>query len=183
MKLVILDRDGVINEDSDAFIKTPQEWLPIEGSLEAIRDLHVNGFKVVIATNQSGLARKLFDEYELAKIHQKMCIMVEDAGGLIDGIFFCPHGPDDNCQCRKPKTGLLEAIAEEFDTSLEGVPFIGDSLRDIEAAKAANCIPFLVQTGKGNKTLVSMDDQQLQFVSVVPNLQHAVAQILNNSAL
>jgi D-glycero-D-manno-heptose 1,7-bisphosphate phosphatase len=178
---VILDRDGVINEDSDAYIKSPQEWVPIEGSIEAIADLHVNGYKVVVATNQSGLARNLFDEFELAKIHQKMCSVVEEAGGFIDGIFFCPHGPDENCGCRKPKTGLLEAIAEEFDISLEGVPFIGDSLKDVQAAKAAKCFPILVQTGKGNQTLAAMNDEQLQFVSVVPNLQQAVLQILSIS--
>lgn len=144
MKLVILDRDGVINEDSDAYIKSPAEWRPIPGSLEAIVKLKHAGFRVVVASNQSGLARGLFDFDSLFAIHDKMVRMLADLGGQLDGIFFCPHGPDDGCACRKPKTGLLDDIARRFGQALDGVPFIGDSQSDVDAARAAGAIPIRI---------------------------------------
>ncbi|MEZ5489941.1 MAG: D-glycero-beta-D-manno-heptose 1,7-bisphosphate 7-phosphatase [Gammaproteobacteria bacterium] len=174
MKLVILDRDGVINQDSDSYIKSPEEWLPIEGSLEAIARLHEYGFKVAVATNQSGVARGLFDLYTLARIHQKMCNLAEESGGLIDGVFFCPHGPDQGCGCRKPQPGLLTQIASEFEVSLQGVPFVGDSLKDLQAARNAGCRPILVLTGKGRQTLETSDPAELSDVTVVADLREAV---------
>ncbi|HEY8219664.1 MAG TPA: D-glycero-beta-D-manno-heptose 1,7-bisphosphate 7-phosphatase [Methylobacter sp.] len=152
-RYVLLDRDGVINHDSDDFIKSPEQWLPIEGSLEAIALLNEHGYKVVVITNQSGLARGLLDAATLEKIHAKMQRMAEEKGGKIDAIYFCPHGPDDDCSCRKPKPGLLEAFASDNNVNLIGIAFIGDSLRDLQAAQAAGASPILVKTGKGRKTL------------------------------
>ncbi len=153
MKLVILDRDGVINHDSDAYIKSPEEWRPIAGSLEAIARLHREGYRVIVATNQSGVARGLFDMDMLAKIHAKMVEAVRAKGGEIDSVFFCPHGPDDGCRCRKPAPGLYEEIADRLKVSLDGVYAVGDSERDIEAARAVAARPVLVRTGKGERTL------------------------------
>jgi D-glycero-D-manno-heptose 1,7-bisphosphate phosphatase len=152
MKLIILDRDGVINDDSDAFIKSPDEWIPVPGSLEAIARLNQAGYRVVVATNQSGIARGLFNMPMLNAIHQKMHKAAQAAGADIDAIFFCPHAADDNCDCRKPKPGMLHAIAKRFDISLKGVPTVGDSLRDLQAGFVAGCQPYLVLTGKGEKT-------------------------------
>ncbi|MCM1129231.1 MAG: D-glycero-beta-D-manno-heptose 1,7-bisphosphate 7-phosphatase [Alistipes senegalensis] len=152
MKLIILDRDGVINQDSDSFIKSPEEWEPIPGSLEAIARLHRAGYRIVIATNQSGIGRGLFDIITLNAIHQKMHAAVRAAGGVIDSIFFCPHTASDNCDCRKPRQGMFNAIARRYDTSLEGIPAVGDSLRDLQAGFLAGCRPFLVMTGKGKTT-------------------------------
>lgn len=151
--LIILDRDGVINYDSDEYIKSPDEWLAIPGSLEAIARLNRAGYKVAVATNQSGLARGYFDLATLAKIHKKMHAELAHVGGTIDAIFFCPHGPEDGCACRKPKPGLLKDIAKEFNCDLPGVPAVGDSLRDVEAARAVGAKPILVRTGKGLRTL------------------------------
>ncbi|MDR4125289.1 D-glycero-beta-D-manno-heptose 1,7-bisphosphate 7-phosphatase [Alcaligenaceae bacterium LG-2] len=153
MKLAILDRDGVINEDSDAFIKSPEEWQAIPGSLDAIARLSRAGWRVVVATNQSGLARGLFSMDTLNAIHARMRRELADAGGFVDAIFICPHGPDDGCRCRKPAPGLFEDIASRYDTSLQGVPAVGDSLRDLQAATALGCTPWLVRTGKGPRTL------------------------------
>ncbi len=152
MKLVILDRDGVINFDSASYIKSPAEWKPIPGSLEAIALLNQAGYRVLVATNQSGIGRGLFDMATLNAIHDKMHRALGLAGGHIDGIFYCPHAQDAGCHCRKPQPGLLEEIGHRFGVSLEGVPFIGDSLRDIEAALAIGAQPVLVLTGKGKKT-------------------------------
>ncbi len=152
MKLVILDRDGVINEDSDAFVKSVDEFIPIPGSVEAIALLTRHGFEVAIATNQSGLGRGLFDLDDLEAMHQKLDALVEAAGGRLSGIFYCPHTPDDDCACRKPLPGLLDAIAAELHCELAGVPLIGDSQRDLEAGLARGCVPVLVRTGKGAKT-------------------------------
>ncbi len=152
MKLVILDRDGVINHDSDQFIKSPEEWKPIPGSLEAIARLSPAGSRVVVATNQSGVGRGLFDMAVLNTIHDKMCKAVAQAGGRIDAIFFCPHAADANCSCRKPKSGMIEEIAARYNMSLERVPAIGDSLRDLEATARLGAQPILVLTGKGAKT-------------------------------
>ncbi|OGB20720.1 MAG: D-glycero-beta-D-manno-heptose-1,7-bisphosphate 7-phosphatase [Burkholderiales bacterium RIFCSPLOWO2_02_FULL_57_36] len=153
MKLIILDRDGVINHDSDAFIKSPQEWIPIPGSLEAIARLNQAGYRVVVTTNQSGIARGLFDIVTLNAIHQKLHESAKQVGATIDAIFFCPHATDDNCDCRKPKPGMLHTIAKRFNVSLKGVPNIGDSLRDLQAGFVTGCRPYLVLTGKGKKTL------------------------------
>jgi D-glycero-D-manno-heptose 1,7-bisphosphate phosphatase len=152
MKLVILDRDGVINLDSDAYIKRPEEWKPIPGSLEAIARLTQAGYHVVVATNQSGVGRGLFEMSTLNAIHDKMHRAVSQAGGRIDAVFYCPHAQEANCDCRKPRTGLLEEIGRRFGTSLAGVPSIGDSLRDLQAAATAGALPVLVLTGKGAKT-------------------------------
>jgi len=152
MKLVILDRDGTINHDSDQYIKSPAEWKPIPGSMEAIARLTQRGWRCVVATNQSGIARGLFDMATLNAIHTEMHRAVAQAGGRIDAIFFCPHAADSNCECRKPKPGLLREIASRFDIELKGVPMIGDSLRDLEAAAAAGAQPYLVLTGKGRQT-------------------------------
>ncbi len=152
MKLVILDRDGVINYDSDQFIKSPDEWKPIPGSLEAIARLSQADYRVVVATNQSGVGRGLFDMPTLNAIHDKMHKAVAHAGGRIDAVFFCPHAADANCNCRKPKSGMIEEIAARYNVDLHGVPAIGDSLRDLEAAARLGAQPILVLTGKGTKT-------------------------------
>ena len=152
MKLVILDRDGTINHDSDQHIKSPAEWKPIKGSLEAIARLTQAGWRVVVATNQSGIGRGLFDMATLNAIHDTMHRAVHLAGGRIDAIFFCPHAGDSNCECRKPKPGMLLEIAKRMNVELEGVPMVGDSLRDLQAAVAAGARPVLVLTGKGTKT-------------------------------
>ena len=151
-KLVILDRDGVINIDSDQFIKSPQEWKPINGAVEAIARLNQNGYRVVVATNQSGIGRGLFDMATFNAINDKMMELVFRQGGRIDAIFFCPCTAEQNCHCRKPDTGMFEDIAVRFHVGLAGVPAIGDSLRDLEAAAKVGCAPILVLTGKGKKT-------------------------------
>ena len=151
-KLIILDRDGVINYDSPDFIKSPEEWIPIPGSLEAIARLNQAGYRVVIASNQSGIARQFFDITTLNAIHQKMHRLAQQVGADIDAIFFCPHAASDNCDCRKPKPGMLKTIAGHYDVSLTNVWFVGDSLGDLEAAKAVDSQPVLVKTGKGEKT-------------------------------
>ena len=152
MKLIILDRDGVINYDSTSYIKSPDEWKPIPGSLEAIARLNQAGYHVVVATNQSGVGRGLFDMATLNAIHDKMHRALGQAGGRVDAIFFCPHAQDAGCDCRKPKPGLFEEIAHRFNVSLKDVPSIGDALRDLEAAAAVGAQPILVLTGKGKKT-------------------------------
>ena len=151
-RLVILDRDGVINHDSDAFIKAPDEWRPIEGSAEAIGALTSAGFTVAVASNQSGIARNLFDRRTLGLIHDKMRRVVRTHGGDIDRIVFCPHGPADDCNCRKPKPGMLLELSRQYGAPLDRVPVIGDSLRDLDAALAVNARPVLVLTGKGKAT-------------------------------
>lgn len=161
MKLIILDRDGVINQDSDDYIKSADEWIPVAGSLEAIARLSKAGYRVIVATNQSGLARGLYDMNELNHIHDKMLNTLADAGGTIDSIFICPHGPDDACDCRKPKPGMFLDIGARLGVRLEGVPAVGDSLRDIEAARSVHAQPILVRTGKGEQALsnyVGADD-------------------------
>jgi D-glycero-D-manno-heptose 1,7-bisphosphate phosphatase len=152
MKLIILDRDGVINRDSDAFIKSPDEWIPLPGSLEAIARLNQAGYKVAIATNQSGVARGLFNMVTLNAIHQKLHAAMQQIGADVDAIFFCPHAASDSCDCRKPKAGMMRAIGKRFDVSLKGVPMVGDSLRDLQAGYVVGCTPYLVLTGKGEKT-------------------------------
>lgn len=177
-KFVILDRDGVINEDSDAYIKSPDEWLPIPGSLEAIALLTQQGYRIVVLTNQSGIARGLFDLSVLEKIHGKMRAAVEATGGRIDEIFFCPHGPEDGCACRKPKPGLFRAFAEKYQVDLKTVPAVGDSFRDFQAAQSAGAQPILVETGKGARTLARHPDLD---IPSFPNLYAAAQYILFNA--
>jgi D-glycero-D-manno-heptose 1,7-bisphosphate phosphatase len=153
VKLIILDRDGVINHDSDAYIKAPEEWRPIAGSLEAIARLTKAGYRVVVASNQSGVARGLFDLATLASIHAKMHQAVAAVGGRIDAVFFCPHAADAACNCRKPKPGMIEEILRRFDADARKVSVVGDSLRDLQAAAAVGCRPVLVLTGKGTDTM------------------------------
>ncbi len=152
MKLIILDRDGVINFDSDQFIKNPDEWKPIPGSLEAIARLNQAEYRVVVATNQSGIGRGLFDMPMLNAIHDKMHKACGLAGARIDAVFYCPHTAESHCLCRKPKTGMLEEIADRYNVSLAGVPTVGDSLRDLQSAATMSALPYLVLTGKGFKT-------------------------------
>jgi D-glycero-D-manno-heptose 1,7-bisphosphate phosphatase len=148
VKLIILDRDGTINEDSAQFIKSPAEWRPLPGALEAIARLNHAGWHVVVASNQSGLGRGLFDVATLNAMHNKMHTMLAAVGGRIDAIFYCPHGPEESCTCRKPASGLFEQIRERYGMSLEGIPTVGDSLRDLVAGVAVGCEPHLVLTGK-----------------------------------
>lgn len=152
MKLIILDRDGVINHDSDQFIKSPEEWQPIKGSLEAIARLNQYGWRVVVASNQSGVGRGLFGMDTLNAINDKMVRSLAEVGGRLDAIFFCPHAADSTCECRKPKPGMYLQVAERFNVDLTQVPVVGDSLRDLEAAVAVGAQPYLVLTGKGEKT-------------------------------
>lgn len=149
MKLVILDRDGTINADSDEFVKSPQEWEPLPGALEAIARLNHAGWHVAVASNQSGLGRGLFDVGSLNAMHAKMHKLLAAQGGRIDAIFYCPHTPEDGCGCRKPLPGLFEQIGERFGVELKGTPVVGDGLRDLQAGVAAGCEPHLVLTGKG----------------------------------
>lgn len=158
MKLIILDRDGVINQDSDDYIKSVDEWQPIAGSIEAIAKLSMNDYRVVVATNQSGIARGYFDLDSLNQMHDKMHELVNDAGGSIDAVLYCPHGPDQGCDCRKPKPGMLEDIAARLRTDLRAVPVVGDSLRDLQAADAVEARPLLVRTGKGERTIAKLGD-------------------------
>ncbi len=176
--LVILDRDGVINYDSDEFIKSAQEWLPLPGSIESIATLSRAGYTIAVATNQSGIARGLFDENAVAAMHDKLRELVAEAGGRVDHIVVCPHGPDDNCDCRKPMPGLYLQIAEHFGVGLEGVPVIGDSLRDLEAAVAAGAQPMLVRTGYGKTTEESLTNE-LALVPVFDDLAGAALHILS----
>jgi len=155
---VVLDRDGVINFDSKDYIKSPAEWEPIPGSVEAIAKLSAAGIKVFVASNQSGLGRGYFSLDTLNSIHEKMQTAVASAGGKITGIHFCPHGPDAGCDCRKPMPGLLREIEREHNISLAGCPFVGDSQRDLDAAIAAGCTPVLVRTGNGQSTEDAMQD-------------------------
>ncbi len=152
MKLVILDRDGVINADSDQFIKSPDEWKPIPGSLDAIARLTQAGYRVVVATNQSGVGRGLFDMATLNSINNKMHRAVEKAGGRIEAVFYCPDSAESASEFRKPRAGMFRDIGERFNTPLTGVPAIGDSLRDLQAAAVVHAQPILVLTGKGGKT-------------------------------
>jgi D-glycero-D-manno-heptose 1,7-bisphosphate phosphatase len=152
MKLIVLDRDGVINHDSAAYIKSPNEWRPIAGSLNAIARLNQAGFHVIVATNQSGLGRGFFDMAALNAIHDKMHKALAQAGARVDAIYFCPHAAADNCLCRKPKPGMLEDIAHRLNTPMAGVPVVGDSLRDLQAAATVDAQPLLVLSGNGRKT-------------------------------
>ncbi len=177
MKLIVLDRDGVINKDSDQFIKSPDEWEAIPGSLEAIAKLNQAGWRVVVASNQSGVGRGLFGMDMLNAINGRMNEALAQVGGRIDAIFFCPHAADSTCECRKPKPGLLEQIQERFNVDLTGAPIVGDSLRDLQAGMAVGCQPYLVLTGKGLKT---QDDPDLPAdTRIFPDLAAVVDALLD----
>ncbi len=178
MKLVILDRDGVINQDSVNCIKNPNEWIPIPGSLEAIALLNQSGFRVAIATNQSGIARGLFDMATLNAIHDKMCRALAHVGGRIDALFYCPHSADDHCTCRKPKTGMIEDISRRFSVDLSDVYAVGDAPRDIQAFANAGCKPMLVLTGKGEETLLqgNLPEGTLVFADLNEAVQHIISE-------
>lgn len=176
MKLVILDRDGVINRDSATFIKNPNEWIPISGSLEAIALLNQHGYRVAVATNQSGIARGYFDMATLNAIHDKMHKALAQVGGRIDAVFYCPHAADDHCDCRKPNTGMLEEISRRFNVELTQVPGVGDALRDLQAFAKAGCQPYLVRTGKGEETYNLADVPESTIV--VADLAAAVQDII-----
>lgn len=178
MRLVILDRDGVINEDSPDYIKSADEFVLIPGSVEAIVRLNQAGFAVAVATNQSGLGRGLFDLDDLEAMHEKLNAAVNEAGGEIAGIFYCPHTPEDDCLCRKPKAGLLDAIAAELDITLDNVPVIGDSRRDLEAGLARGCSPVLVRTGKGVSTEAALANTTLAGTPVYDTLADAVTALV-----
>ena len=177
-QLIVLDRDGVINHDSDAFIKSADEWLPINGSLEAISRLCSNGFTVAVASNQSGIGRGLLSSFDLELIHGKMLRLVGEAGGHIDEIVFCPHLPEDGCSCRKPEPGLLKQLADHYDMSMKGVPVIGDSARDLKAAEAVGARPILVLTGKGQATQAALRDQG-QEMEIFADLAAAATRLID----
>ena len=179
--LVILDRDGVINRDSKAFVKSADEWQPLPGSIEAIGQLTRAGYTVAVASNQSGLARGLFSRRDLSAMHRKLRRLVAAAGGRIDRIVVCPHGPDDDCRCRKPQAGLLLRLARHYGTSLENVPAIGDSRRDLEAALAAGATPILVRTGNGVRTEAEISGP-LAGVAVYDDLADATEALVKRKA-
>lgn len=183
-KLIILDRDGVINEDSDEYVKSLAEWIPIPGSIEAIADLSKAGYVIAVATNQSGIGRGLFDLDELELMHNKLFTEVEAAGGEIAGIFYCPHTPDDNCECRKPKSGLIDSIEIELGLPVMGAYIVGDSQRDLEAGFNKGCVPVLVRTGKGEKTLPALPDKNPALFSktlVFSDLRNFATRLLTGS--
>ena len=171
---VILDRDGVINEDSPDYIKSPEEWIPIAGSLEAIALLNQHGFDVYVATNQAGIARGKFSEATLQQIHRKMFSLIEAAGGKIKALRFCPHHPDARCDCRKPKPGMLLHLAREQGLNLAQAAFVGDALTDLEAAEAAGCTPILVLTGVGQQTRLLRPQHQPVFPDLLSYVQQLV---------
>tara|TARA_B110000003_G_C16510845_1_gene481156 strand:- start:235 stop:771 length:537 start_codon:yes stop_codon:yes gene_type:complete len=177
MKIIILDRDGVINQDSVNYIKSPNEWIPIPNSLEAIARLNQHSFKVIIATNQSGIGRGLFDIETMNKINKKMLDLLGQVGGHIDAIFYCPHTEEANCKCRKPKTGMLEEISFRFNTSLKNTPAIGDAPRDLQAYNSIGAQPILVKTGKGEETFTNKTYPKNTWI--YNNLSEAVDKILN----
>lgn len=177
MKLVILDRDGVINQDSDNFIKTVDEFIPLPGSVEAIAKLKHAGYKVYIATNQSGIFRGFYDVDTLNAMHEKLAALLKEHDAKIDGIEYCPHGPDDNCDCRKPKPGMYLAIAKQAGlTDYSNIIVVGDSLRDLQAAQAINAKPYLVRTGKGERTI--QKDEGLNDIPIYNDLADFVTQLL-----
>lgn len=177
MRLIILDRDGVINHDDPQHIRTPKAWRPIDGSLEAIARFTHAGWRVVVASNQSGIGRGLLDYGALFAIHDKMLRMAAELGGRIDGVFFCPHAPDAGCACRKPAPGLLREIGERLGADLASVPAVGDSWRDIQAAHAAGAVPILVRTGNGRAT-EEEHGEELEGVAVHDDLGTAAAALL-----
>lgn len=177
MSFIILDRDGVINYESDQYIKSPDEWLPIPGSLDAIAQLNRHGFRVVVATNQSGVARGYYDVATLDSIHEKLMRELAAVGGYIEEVFFCPHHPDEQCSCRKPQPGLLEQIQAKYAINFADTFFIGDSFRDVRAARSVGCIPLLVLTGNGATDVKKYPE--LASVPSFPDLAKAVEYVLS----
>lgn len=184
MKVVVLDRDGVINEDSDAYIKSVDEWIPIPGSIDAIARLYEHGFTIAVATNQSGIGRGLYTEDTLAEMHAKLMELVHDAGGDIATIAYCPHKPDDYCDCRKPQSGLFDEISATLGCDLEGAWVVGDTLRDLQAGVARGCTPVLVRTGKGDKTEQELEDDdsgEFENLPVFDDLSEAADYLINQT--
>ncbi|OED36795.1 D-glycero-beta-D-manno-heptose-1,7-bisphosphate 7-phosphatase [Chromatiales bacterium (ex Bugula neritina AB1)] len=179
MKLVLLDRDGVINEESDGYIRSEAEWLPIEGSIDAIARLCQADYRVVVVTNQSGIARGLVTLEELHAIHERMHQAVAASGGRIDAVFICPHKPDDDCNCRKPRPGMLHSVMQRLDIELAGVPLVGDSLRDVQSAMVVGATPVLVRTGHGSRTLE--ENRHLENIEVHDDLASFVDELLADS--
>lgn len=180
MRLIILDRDGVINHDSDDYIKSVDEFIPLPGSLEAIARLNQAGYRVAVATNQSGIARGFYDVATLNAMHDKLRRLLAAAGGEVEIILFCPHGPDENCDCRKPKPGMYREIADRLDFPLENTPVVGDSLRDLQAAQTVGARPILVRTGKGKRTLAK--GEGLDGIPVYDDLAAAVTALLEDES-
>lgn len=180
-ELIILDRDGVINRDSKEFVKNTNEWIPLDGSIQAIADLSQAGFTVAVASNQSGLARGLFDPNALDAMHSKLNTLVEGAGGKVDRIVVCPHGPDDGCRCRKPKPGMIQDLLEHYGVEARSVRVVGDSLRDLEAAAAAGATPVLVRTGNGEKTVEGLSGN-LATVDVFADLRDFSVSLLEKES-
>ena len=180
MKLLILDRDGVINHDSDAYIKSVEEWIPIPGSIEAIAQLSKAGWTIAVATNQSGIARGYYDLTTLDAMHARLRELVAEQGGEVGLIVYCPHGPDEGCDCRKPKPGMLQTIANHYQADLAGLWFVGDSSGDLKAALAVDSQPVLVTTGKGEKTMAgTLPANTLVF----DDLAAVAAELIHKSAL
>ena len=175
MKLVLLDRDGVINRDSPDYVKSPDEWQPYPGSLEAISRLHRNHYRVIVATNQSGISRNLLDLSMLHRIHQKMIAMVNEKGGQIDAVFFCPHRPEDLCSCRKPQPGLLLEASSRLGVSLAGVPFVGDKASDLAAARAVNALPILIQHTRPAGQREARHEEALTYSDLAPFVEDLLA--------
>ena len=178
-KLIILDRDGVINEDSDNYIRSVDEWIPVPGSIEAIASLSKAGYTLAVATNQSGIARGYYPQSELEAMHIRMKQLVQEQGGYIDCITYCPHGPDEGCQCRKPATGLVDQIEQRLNVSASGAWFVGDSLKDLQCARRKHCQPVLVRTGKGERTLAK--GVELEGVPVFGSLADFADHLLGQS--
>jgi D-glycero-D-manno-heptose 1,7-bisphosphate phosphatase len=171
MPLLIVDRDGVINEDSESYIKSPAEWIPVPGSPEALAKATQAGFRIVVVSNQAGLAHGLFNMDTLNEIHAKMIKELKRYGGEIEAIFFCPHAPEADCQCRKPRPGMLKEIGSRLRMSLEDVPFIGDKISDVQAARAVQARPILVRTGYGQMTV---DTEDVFGIEIYANLAAAI---------
>lgn len=179
--LLVLDRDGVINQDSADFVKSAAEWIPLPGSIAAIAKLSRAGYTVTVASNQSGLARRLLDRAALKAMHRKLRRLVAAEGGTVARIVVCPHGPDAGCRCRKPMPGLLTKLARYFDTTLDGVFVVGDSLRDLQAAASAGATPVLVRSGNGEKTLRRLP-VELRHVRVYDDLAAFAIAVLGNES-
>ena len=179
MKTLILDRDGVINVDSPDYIKTPEEWVALPQSIEAIVLASAAGWRVFVASNQSGLSRGLFDQAMLDRIFAKMFSTIKQEGGYIEACVYCPHAPEEGCECRKPKPGLLFQIRDQYHVDLSSAIMVGDSLRDIEAARQANVRPILVKTGNGEKTLEKHPELKKEII-IYSSLWEAVVALLKN---
>ena len=165
-KLVILGRDGILNEYRDDHVTAPEEWLPVPGALEAVARLHHAGWHVVVATNQSGIGRGMIDMSAVNAVHARMHQLLQAQGGRLDAVFFCPHTPEDDCSCRKPKPGLMHDIGQRYGVDLAQVPMVGDTARDLLAAHAAGCQPHLVQSGRA----AGLGEEQVRALqAVVPD--------------